>query len=110
MLLGKKWVLVLLAVAAFSVPAEAARTKTKLKPMPTADLVLVKKSDRQLMLLKGDEIIRSYRVALGKQPVGQKMRRGDSRTPEGAYFIEGIGHRKSAEFGDLRIGEHGLVD
>ena len=38
------------------------------------------------MLEKG-QVIASYRVALGRQPVGHKVREGDGRTPEGRYFI-----------------------
>ena len=33
--------------------------------------------------------MRKYGVALGKNPVGDKLRRGDGRTPEGLFFIEG---------------------
>ncbi len=33
--------------------------------------------------------VRTFDVALGKNPVGAKVRRGDGKTPEGVYFIEG---------------------
>ena len=32
--------------------------------------------------------MRTYLVALGQQPVGDKVRRGDMRTPEGLFRIE----------------------
>jgi murein L,D-transpeptidase YafK len=37
--------------------------------------------------------VRSFRVALGHSPVGDKRRRGDGRTPEGRYAIDGRNHR-----------------
>lgn len=39
------------------------------------------------LLYKG-EVWKSYRVALGGNPVGHKMQRGDSRTPEGTYVLD----------------------
>lgn len=53
-----------------------------------ADRVVVSKSKRLLMLLRNDEIIRQYRIALGADPVGHKVRAGDSRTPEGEYILD----------------------
>ncbi len=53
-----------------------------------ADYVIVKKSERKLYLYRGDEILKTYRIALGKQPDGHKTREGDSRTPEGHYTLD----------------------
>jgi murein L,D-transpeptidase YafK len=33
-------------------------------------------------------VLKKYRVALGRQPVGNKVRQGDSRTPEGRYVLD----------------------
>lgn len=52
------------------------------------DTVVVVKSRRRMMLLKDGEVVRSYEVALGKEPVGPKVRRGDRRTPEGSYLLD----------------------
>lgn len=51
--------------------------------------IIVDKSDRRLELRdnKGD-ILRSYRIGLGFDPRGDKVRQGDGRTPEGRYIIE----------------------
>ena len=54
----------------------------------TADLVWVRKSERTLHLLRDYEIVRSYPIALGRNPVGHKTAAGDSRTPEGLYWID----------------------
>lgn len=49
---------------------------------------LVLKSERQLQLIERGRVIKQYRVSLGKQPVGRKLREGDLRTPEGFYWID----------------------
>jgi murein L,D-transpeptidase YafK len=55
--------------------------------MPVADLIVVRKSERRLYLMRHGEVLRSYRVALGLQPEGPKERAGDFRTPEGRYLL-----------------------
>jgi murein L,D-transpeptidase YafK len=53
-----------------------------------ATLVLVEKADRRLSLYRDDQLIKTYAVALGGNPIGTKERQGDSRTPEGRYTID----------------------
>jgi len=53
-----------------------------------ADSVLVLKSQRRLVLLADGLELKSYRVALGRNPVGAKRIEGDGRTPEGRYRID----------------------
>ncbi len=55
--------------------------------LPSVDHLVVRKSERKLFLMRGENIVRSYRIALGLNPVGQKERAGDSRTPEGQYRL-----------------------
>ena len=62
--------------------------------LPSADLVLVNKSQRKLYLMREGVIYREYRVALGKNPKGHKQREGDKRTPEGFYWLD---WRKTSE-------------
>jgi murein L,D-transpeptidase YafK len=52
------------------------------------DRVIVNKARREMLLLSGESVVRSYRVALGRDPVGHKVREGDGRTPEGRYTID----------------------
>jgi murein L,D-transpeptidase YafK len=56
--------------------------------MPAVDRVLIDKSERKLMLLRGEEPLRTYAVALGAAPKGAKQFEGDQRTPEGVYTID----------------------
>jgi murein L,D-transpeptidase YafK len=53
-----------------------------------ADRIVIVKSERRLSLLRGDDPVRHYRIALGGAPDGHKQREGDQRTPEGEYFID----------------------
>ncbi len=55
--------------------------------LPIANRVLVRKSERRMLLMRGSEVLRTYRVALGLNPVGHKERAGDFRTPEGRYRV-----------------------
>jgi murein L,D-transpeptidase YafK len=52
------------------------------------DRVVVNKGRRELLLLSGQSVVRSYRVALGREPDGHKECEGDGRTPEGRYTID----------------------
>ena len=52
-----------------------------------ADRVLVLKKERTLQLLNQGKVIRSYKVALGGDPMGPKTRQGDHKTPEGIYVL-----------------------
>lgn len=56
--------------------------------LPIADLVLVKKAERKLFLIKDNQVLKEYPISLGKRPVGHKQYQGDYRTPEGLYTID----------------------
>jgi len=53
-----------------------------------ADRVVVLKKERTLQLLNQGKVIRTYKVALGGDPVGAKARQGDHKTPEGVYVLD----------------------
>lgn len=55
----------------------------------SADSIVVEKSHRRLLLYRKGEVVRTYLVALGQQPVGDKVKQGDMRTPEGVFRIDG---------------------
>src|SRR3954467_2806055 len=55
--------------------------------LPLADQVVVKKGERKLYLLNRGAVLRSYKIALGARPEGQKQFEGDYRTPEGRYRL-----------------------
>ncbi|OGT87738.1 MAG: hypothetical protein A2286_06170 [Gammaproteobacteria bacterium RIFOXYA12_FULL_61_12] len=53
-----------------------------------ADLVVVNKAERQLLLMSRGQVLKQFKVALGGNPVGHKRREGDQRTPEGRYLLD----------------------
>jgi murein L,D-transpeptidase YafK len=54
---------------------------------PAADSVVVEKATRRLTLFFQGMPLKSYIVALGRNPVGDKVKIGDNRTPEGVFHI-----------------------
>ncbi len=53
-----------------------------------ADKVLVLKKNREMQLLRGDKVLKKYKVALGRSPQGPKEKQGDRKTPEGHYVLD----------------------
>lgn len=49
--------------------------------------LLVEKSRRTLTIFSAGRPVKTYRVALGDQPLGDKVREGDRRTPEGEFYV-----------------------
>ncbi len=54
----------------------------------SVDRILIEKSTRRLMLISQGEVLKSYKIALGGNPIGPKERQGDDKTPEGTYVID----------------------
>ena len=52
------------------------------------DRIMIEKAARKMTLFQGDRAVRTYRIALGFAPVGDKAREGDGRTPEGRFRID----------------------
>jgi hypothetical protein len=49
--------------------------------------LLVEKSRRTLTVFSGGRPVKTYRIALGSDPVKPKEREGDGSTPEGAFYV-----------------------
>ena len=64
------------------------RSSQPARASATVEKILVLKSARKLQLISDGKPIKSYRISLGKQPKGPKMREGDKRTPEGLYWVD----------------------
>jgi tetratricopeptide (TPR) repeat protein len=54
----------------------------------SVDRIRIEKSTRRLMLISQGEVLKSYKIALGGNPIGPKERQGDNKTPEGTYVID----------------------
>jgi murein L,D-transpeptidase YafK len=60
-----------------------------------ADRIVIVKSARTLTLMSRGNVLKTYKVALGGQPIGAKEQVGDHKTPEGIYSVETkIAHSK----------------
>ncbi|MCA0231320.1 MAG: L,D-transpeptidase family protein [Bacteroidetes bacterium] len=53
------------------------------------DSLVCFKKKRTLILYSDGAEYKKYKVSLGKTPVGAKTRKGDNKTPEGRYLIDG---------------------
>jgi murein L,D-transpeptidase YafK len=60
------------------------------------------KAERKLLLFSDEHIVRTYHIGLGLSPVGDKVRSGDHRTPEGQFYVF-IKNPKSAFYLSLGI-------
>jgi murein L,D-transpeptidase YafK len=59
------------------------------------DKVLVLKSKREMYLLSNGNIVKAYKIALGDNPIGHKVKEGDERTPEGIYTLDWRNNKSS---------------
>ncbi len=60
-------------------------------PLPAnarSDKVVVLKARRELQLWQAGNLLKTYKVALGGEPVGAKQQEGDHKTPEGTYKLD----------------------
>lgn len=52
------------------------------------DRILIEKADRRMTVFRADKALQTYRILLGFSPIGDKVRQGDGRTPEGIFRID----------------------
>ena len=60
----------------------------RLAPNARADKVIVLKQQHLLVLPENGRVLKTYHIALGRDPKGPKQREGDHRTPEGVYVLD----------------------
>ena len=78
--------LIILA-AAVALAASCGGSKFRSYDGPVVTAVVVHKAERRMFLLNGNQVLESFDIALGGNPVGDKQFEGDLKTPEGTYFI-----------------------
>ena len=76
---------VIVPILFLSIPVQA---EDMLLSSIRADYILVEKSARLMTLFAGERAVRTYRIALGRNPEGPKIKKGDQKTPEGLYNID----------------------
>jgi hypothetical protein len=50
-------------------------------------LIVIRKKMRTLKLFDNERLVKTYKIALGFAPEGDKQREGDGKTPEGNFYI-----------------------
>jgi murein L,D-transpeptidase YafK len=78
------WVLTLFMLFVLVASSGAAQSPQAKK----VDRIVVMKSKRTMTLENDGHVVKTYKVALGGQPLGAKDRQGDHKTPEGEYFVD----------------------
>ncbi len=68
-------------------PLPAACRASGIRYPPRRPRVLVEKADRRLSLYSGTTLVKDYSIGLGRDPVPDKEREGDRRTPTGDFRI-----------------------
>jgi murein L,D-transpeptidase YafK len=76
------------AAAALGLGGCAQQSKFKTYFGPEVTYIVVNKEARQMFLLNGDTVLKTYKIDLGFAPIGNKFFEGDGRTPEGTYTID----------------------
>ena len=61
---------------------------TQASEFPVADRVVIEKDARLLHLMHDGRAFRTFKIALGIRPVGDKKSEGDFKTPEGKYTLD----------------------
>jgi len=89
----------LLVICAFAIYFYAHHNWNPLAAGTTIERIVVEKSARRLSIFRGSNRIKTYRIALGRNPVGAKQRESDMKTPEGIYKIDGRNPQSSFHFG-----------
>ena len=78
----------------------AASLYSPMRPLPPpppltgkVERIVIDKSERRMQLMQDGKPVRTYQIALGFTPEGDKSRQGDGKTPEGEFTID----RRNAE-------------
>lgn len=82
--------IVRLVLALFVVAGLAACAPSKFRTYngPEVTRIEVHKGARKMYMLHNEKVLRQFNIGLGFNPVGHKEVEGDSRTPEGLYYID----------------------
>ncbi|MBT8078312.1 MAG: L,D-transpeptidase family protein [Gammaproteobacteria bacterium] len=77
-------ILILISLVALATAGPTANASE----FPQAEKVVVEKGKRKLHLLRDGKPFRSFNIALGMAPQGDKEFEGDQKTPEGIYTLD----------------------
>lgn len=69
-------------------PDRALPVPTDLPLVGPVDWIVIEKSARRMIAYRDGLALKSYRIALGFAPDGDKRRQGDGKTPEGIFRVD----------------------
>lgn len=95
--------------AAIHVKALNEADSIKIRQQTPITQVKVYKTDRVVQLLHRDQVIRTYPMRLGFDPIGHKVKEGDGKTPEGTYILDWR-NPKSAFYKSLHVSYPNVQD
>ena len=84
---GKKIILVTMILALTGLTFYYFYPEYELTDDVQIDNMVVYKSKRRMLVYSNGELLKTYKISLGRQPVGAKEFEGDKKTPEGIYLI-----------------------
>jgi murein L,D-transpeptidase YafK len=85
---NRRKILCIASLFAFAWMSVAGASRVAAQARRKVDRIVIEKKQRTLTLMDGARILKTYKVALGGQPVGAKDRLGDHKTPEGIYSVD----------------------
>jgi len=59
-----------------------------LPALENIDFIVVNKEKRDITMYKEGKALKKFKISLGFEPIGTKIKKGDGKTPEGLYYIE----------------------
>lgn len=84
----KNWLCAQLVLVLLLLGSAAHAQARRSIPQQQADLIVIVKSTRTMTLYRGRSVLKTYKVALSRDPVGPKTREGDHKVPEGDYVVD----------------------
>ncbi|UCE48336.1 MAG: L,D-transpeptidase family protein [Phycisphaerales bacterium] len=85
----RKYTLLLLAgLIVLTITTVSSQGEKSLSEGLIADKVIVEKRARQMTLFSKGRVVKKYKISLGRNPKGPKVKAGDAKTPEGIYVID----------------------
>jgi murein L,D-transpeptidase YafK len=82
---NKLWIILVICLS--GVTLYSFKSSERLTSNSPIDKIVVLKSKRTLLIYSQNQLVKTYKIALGRQPVGKKQIDGDKKTPEGNYTI-----------------------
>lgn len=98
-------IIILLSIFIYACKKDVSKTENdnltlaQLIPENTTIDILIDKSDYELTVLVADTVVKKYPVVFGGNPIDDKQKEGDKRTPEGNFNVrDKYPHKKWSKF------------